>query len=486
MRSNNTLRYLVACLLGVFLVVSLPVQSTAENGTKYDGPRFEGSLSENSLDLLETVEKGLNQAARKARPAVVTVFVEKKINRNRGFPFRFRSPRQPRRQRKVRGLGSGVIIRSNGYIVTNHHVIEGMTDIKVLLPNQEKVDARLVGADPKTDLAVLKINRTNLPELDFADSDRLKVGQWAIAIGSPFALENSVSYGHVSALERSIQATKYENFVQTDAPINRGNSGGPLVNIRGKIIGINTIIQTTSGGSQGVGFASASNLVKRTVTDLIEHGEVKRSWLGVTIQKLPGKVLEQHFGYDHGALVASVRPGSPADESGLKPGNLIIALGDRTIEGPADLQQAIIAHDIGEDVILRVVRDGKTETVTVTLGERPDPREQAKEQSTGSKLLAKLGLGLREISADQAREWGFDVDHPLVQVARLVRGSVAHRAGLRPEDVILSLNRETVTSLGSFKKNLSQLAAAGRDSLLLLIRRDQQRLYVTVPLPKVK
>ncbi|MFB6345504.1 MAG: trypsin-like peptidase domain-containing protein, partial [bacterium] len=376
---NVRLQASVCLSVVMVLTLFLPVTGIAE-APSYSGPRFEGSLSQKYLGALEAVEKGLKQAAEKARPAVVTVFVEKKVSRSRGFPFRFRLPR---RQRKVRGLGSGVIIRSNGYIVTNHHVIKDMTDIKVLLPNEEKVDAKLVGADPKTDLAVLKINRTNLPALDFADSSKLEIGQWTIAIGSPFSLQNSVSYGHVSALQRSIQATKYENFVQTDAPINRGNSGGPLVNIRGEIIGINTVIQSTSGGSQGVGFASASNLVKRTVTDLIEHGQVRRAWLGVSIQKLSAKALQRHYGYDHGALVANVRSGSFADEAGLQPGDLIIELNDKTIEGPADLQQSVIAHDIGERVQLAVVRAGSTKTIDVTLGQRPGNQRRASAESTG-------------------------------------------------------------------------------------------------------
>lgn len=471
--------------LGIILVLLTTIQAFGDDTPEYDGPRFEGTLSENSLNVLKTVQKGLNQAAKKARPAVVTVFVEKTVKRSRGFPFRFRLPGRPQRERKVRGLGSGVIIRSDGYVVTNHHVVEDVSNIKVLLPNQEKVDAELVGADPRTDLAVLKINRSNLPELDFADSSELKVGQWAIAIGSPFALENSVSYGHVSALHRSIQVTKYENFVQTDAPINRGNSGGPLVNIHGEIIGINTVIQSTSGGSQGVGFASASNLVKRTVSDLIEHGEVRRAWLGVSIQKLPSRALEQHFGYDHGALVAGVRENSPAQKAGIKPGDLIVGLGDESIAGPAELQQSVIARDIGEDITLTVVRNGTTKDITVTLGERPSPERVAGE-STGATLLRKLGMGVREISTEQAREWGFEVDHPLVQVARLVRGSIAHRAGVRPDDIILSLNREPVRSLDSLEKTLSQLKQAGKDSLLFLVRRGQRRLYLTVPMPGSK
>ncbi|MFB6345133.1 MAG: Do family serine endopeptidase [bacterium] len=474
---------LVTLLLGFTGIMVSVLTAGAGTNKEYTGPRFNGERPERALNILGDIETGLNYTAEKTRPAVVTVFVQKKVERPGKFPFRFRIPRTPQRKRKARGLGSGVIIRSNGYIVTNHHVVKDVNNIQVLLANQEKVEATLVGADPRTDLAVLKIDRTSLPELDFADSSKLDVGQWAIAVGSPFSLKDSVSYGHVSALKRSIQATQYENFVQTDAPINRGNSGGPLVDIHGDIIGINTVIQSTSGGSQGVGFASASNLVQRTVTDIIKHGKVKRAWLGVTIQKLSADAMKQHFGQEQGALVSDVRQGAPADTAGLKAGDLVTKLNGQAILGPTDLQQAVIAHNPGKEVTLSIIRNGKQKTVSLTLGERPTLKKTETSGPEGSNLLAKLGLGVREIKPARARKLGLDVDHPLVQVVKLGRGSPAHKAGLRPKDIIRSVNRKAVKSVESFRTKLRQASKKGKDSVLMSVQRKDRRLFVTVPFP---
>lgn len=478
---NIVVRSTVSVLsLGLYLLMAIPAARTAPDAPTYQGPRFTGERPAEALNTLKNIEKGLHYAAEKARPAVVTIYVTKNVPR-RTFPFRF-GPQGDRRQ--VRGLGSGVIIRENGYILTNYHVVKNVDEIKVLLYSQERVDATIVGTDPSTDLAVLKIDRTNLPELDFANSNSVQVGDWAIAVGSPFSLRNSVSYGHVSALHRSVQATRYENFIQTDAPINRGNSGGPLVNVEGEIIGINTLIQSTSGGSQGIGFASASNLAKRTATDLIKHGEVRRAWLGVSIQTLSSKALQEHFGADHGALVADVKKNSPAEKAGLKSGDLIVALNETTIQNPKTLQQRVIAHDVGDEVTLTVLRDGERTTLSVTLGARPDQQEASSSNvPEDDGLLPRLGLKLGTVSPEAAKRGGLEVDHPVLVVEGLRRGSVAHRAGLRPKDLILLVNRTEITSVDAFEQYLAKRRKAGKDSVLLLIRRGTRNLYVTLPLP---
>lgn len=469
--------------LVLFGLLTFPHTGLTQPENQYEGPRFEGERPRRALDHLKSIEKGLAYVAEKTRPAVVTVYVEKKIKK-RGFPFKFSPQNKRRRRRKARGLGSGVIIRSNGYIVTNYHVVKDVDEIKVLLHNQKRVNARIVGSDPRTDLAVLKIDRSNLPELDFADSNKLRVGNWAIAVGSPFSLESSVSFGHISALNRSIQATQYENFVQTDAAINRGNSGGPLVNIEGEIIGINTIIQSTSGGSQGIGFASASNLVSRTVSDLIEHGQVKRAWLGVSIQRLSGENLQKHFGTDQGALVAQVKSNSPADTAGLEQGDVIVDLNGESIPGPAELQQSIIQHNPGDSVTLTVIRENERTTIGVTLGIRPSPNRPGREASSKfDGLLRQLGLKLNNLSPEQAQELGLDVNHPVPYVDKIKRGSVAQKSGVRPEDVILTVNRRNVKSVSDLKETLRRLKQQGSDSVLFLIQREGKRLYVSIPLP---
>jgi len=472
----------ILCILIVLAIPLAPLSAVAQQTQKYEGPRFTAEKPESALRDLQSMEKGLTYVAEKVKPAVVTVFVEKTVQ-NRGFPFRDLPFDLPSPERQVRGLGSGAIIRSNGYIVTNNHVVADVDDIQVLLPNQEKVQARLVGSDPSTDLAVLKIDRTNLPELDFANSDNLRVGQWAIAVGSPFSLQNSVSYGHISALQRSIQATQYENFIQTDAPINRGNSGGPLVNIHGEIIGINTLIQSTSGGSQGIGFASASNLVKRTVEDLIDHGEVRRAWLGVAIQQLPAKDLREHYGHEHGALIARVKENGPADTAGLESGDLIIEMEGQPIKDPSDLQRRIIAHEPGDRVSVTVIRERDRKPIDVTLGARPTPEERKEAPPEEEGILSDLGLKVDELPVDQARRLGFEVDHPIPIVERIKRGSIAHRAGLRPKDLILSVNREPVTSVSDLRSRLSELRETETGSVLTLVQRDRSRLYISLPLP---
>ncbi|MFB6347359.1 MAG: Do family serine endopeptidase [bacterium] len=485
-------RPIVLMVVLVFGLLSGPVPVYTADTPVYSGPRFEGTVPEESLAVMKQIEKGLNYTAEKSRPAVVTIYVEKNIKRP-GFPFRF-GPKgipKPRRDegrsqgRKVRGLGSGVIIRSNGYILTNYHVIKDVNEIKVLLHNKKKVSATVVGKDPRTDLAVLKINRRKLPELDFADSSKLNVGQWALAVGSPFSLSNSVSVGHVSALERSIQATQYENFVQTDAPINRGNSGGPLVNIQGEIIGINTIIQSTSGGNQGVGFASASNLAKRTARDLIQYGEVKRAWMGVSIQGLSKRNLQSHFDATQGAVVVKVMTNSPAADGGLKRGDLILAMDGTSIESPTDLQRRVIQHEPGEQVGVVIQRNGEQKKLTITLGERPDAgtSRRANRSERKESILDKLGLSLTEISPEEANRSGFNVDQPILQIQRIQRGSLAHQSGLRPKDLILSINRTPVKGLNSFRKKMNTMVKSGTESVLLLIHRDGRRLYRSLALP---
>lgn len=446
----------------------------------YEGPRFTGERPDGALRALEDIQAGLNYAAAKARPAVVTIYVTREVQR-RTFPFRFGPPG---RERRVRGLGSGVIIRSSGYILTNHHVVKNVDRIKVLLHNQQRVSARIVGTDPGTDLAVLKVDRRQLPALEFADSDEVEVGDWALAVGSPFSLQNSVSFGHVSALHRAIQATRYENFIQTDAPINRGNSGGPLVNIEGEIIGINTLIQSTSGGNQGIGFASAANLARRTARDLIEHGEVRRAWMGVSIQQLAPRKLEEHFGADRGAVVSEVQDDSPADRAGLQAGDLIVSLDGRTIEDPGALQRRVIQHDPGEEVRVTVLREGERRTLTVTLGKRPaqtGARSGARSSRDG--ILSDLGVRLGTVSPKRARRWGVQSDDPVLAIKQVRRGSIAHRAGLRPNDLILTVNRRPLASVEAFRSYLQKAREAGRESVLLLVRRRDNNLFVTLPLP---
>lgn len=472
-----------------------------------DTPAYEGDPGapdrpQEALRTAKNVEEALTYASRKARPAVVTIFTRKEISAP-GFPFRtprgndqfdeffrrfFDGPRE--RSRKVTGLGSGMIIRSDGYVLTNHHVIAQADEIEVMLNNRESVKAEVVGSDEESDLAVLKVDRTGLPTLDFANSNELEVGQYAIAIGSPFQMANSVSVGHVSALHRAINAKRYEDLIQTDAAINQGNSGGPLVNVEGEAIGINTLILSQgSQGSQGVGFAISANLAERTAEDLIEYGRVKRPWLGVVIQEVTSEMAE-HVEAENGVIVSEVKEGSPADEAGLEPGDVIVEFDGQDVRTPHDLQRRVLSKTIGDEVQLTVhSREEGRATVTTTLAELP--REDAPEsdraepdrdeEDTEEPMSLKLGMELGTLSEEEAREQGIVPPRPVIQVEDIRRGSAASQARLQPGDLILRIGNEPVSGADKFNEILTSLHERGEDKVLLHVRRDSN-FFTLLPL----
>lgn len=472
-----------------------------------DAPTYEGSHEtperpQAALRAAKNVEKALTYASRRARPAVVTIFTRKEVSAP-GFPFQaphgndrfdeffrrfFDVPQQ--RSRKVTGLGSGMIIRSDGSVLTNYHVIAQADEIEVMLNNRESVKAEVVGSDEESDLAVLKVNRTGLPTLDFANSNELQVGEYAIAIGSPFQMTNSVSVGHVSALHRAINAKRYEDLIQTDAAINQGNSGGPLVNIEGEAIGINTLILSQgSRGSQGVGFAISANLAERTAEDLIEYGRVKRPWLGVVIQEVTSEMAE-HVEAENGVIVSEVKEGSPADESGLKPGDVIVEFDGEDVRTPHDLQRRVLSKSIGDEVTLTVhSREEGRKTLTTTLVELPredEPRSGRvspdEEESTPEEPMSlKLGMKLGTLSEEEARSQGMVPPRTVLQVQDIKRGSAASQARLQPGDLILRIGNEPITSEEKFNEILTRLHERGEDKVLLHVRRDSN-FFTLLPL----
>lgn len=454
-----------------------------------------------ALETARSMEKAFHYAAEKARPAVVTIYTRKQVKAP-GFPFRTPNgdprlddffkrffDRPEPRSREVTGLGSGIIMRSDGYIVTNYHVVAQADEIEVLLSNRESVKAEVVGTDEESDLAVLKIDRTNLPTLEFADSSKLNVGQYAIAIGSPFQLRNSVSVGHVSALHRAINAKRFEDLVQTDAAINRGNSGGPLINIEGEVIGINTLIMSEgSQGSQGVGFAISSNLAKRTARDLIEYGRVKRPWLGVIIQELTTE-MSKHVDAEHGVIVAEVKDGSPAAKAGIEAGDVILKFNGKTVRTPHDLQRLVLAQKIGDEVEVTVHQQGgDVKSYTVTLGELPSqtgPSESTDESDQSEdkpdNISQKLGMQLEQLTEKEAKQAGVVPPRPVLKVAEIQRGSPAMKANLRPGDLILRVGDEPVESVDQFNSLLSKVKESGESKVLLHVRRDSN-FFTLLPL----
>ena len=388
----------------------------------------------------------------------------------------------PRRQRS---LGSGFIISRDGYIVTNYHVVEDAEDIKVQLRGQDKpLKAKVVGHDSELDLAVVKIDDgSDLPFLEFGDSDAAKVGSWVMAIGNPFGLQNTVTAGIVSAKGRVIGAGPFDNFIQTDASINPGNSGGPLLDMDGKVIGINTAIVAAA---QGIGFAIPSNMVKMVISDLKEQKEIKRGWLGVSIQDVDENIAKAlGLAEPAGALISSVMEGDPAAKAGVKVGDVVTAVNGQEIRDANGLLRAIASIKPGGKAELALWRKGQSLTVAATLSQR-DSAKLAKSKPGGPEnqeeekpVTDDLGLALRPLKPDESRALGLTPGKGLV-VVDIATGSAAEEAELRPGDVVLEANQTPVDAVAELGKVLDDARPKG--VVLLLLKRGQQNLFVTVPL----
>jgi Do/DeqQ family serine protease len=479
------MKALVAGLAAALIVVTLAVPPTAAQSTARSKPnpartptRLEGTDPRAVLRLLEDA---FTAVADRVTPAVVNVSTmpDKASAPDGGGEERFREffgddlyeryfKRRPRED--ARASGSGVIVDPKGYILTNNHVIENARDITVRLSDSRKFPARLVGRDPKTDLAVLKVEApAPLPVAELADSDRLRVGQWAIAIGNPFGLDRTVTVGIISATARNrVGVTTYENFIQTDASINPGNSGGPLLNLDGKVIGINTAIVATG---QGIGFSIPINEAKAVMGQLIARGRVVRGWLGVVIQDVTDE-LAGTFGVREreGVLVADVMKGGPADGGGVRPGDVVVEFGGTRIREVPDLQRRVANIAPGQPVKLTVVRDTRRVTLSVTLGEMP-----ADEPTLAAVDPSAEGFGLRTeaLSPDIAEQLKVPFTRGVV-VADVAAGGPADAAGLRRGDVILEVGRQPVSDPAELSRALTALAP-GDAALLYVHRRAAER-----------
>ncbi|HKZ04093.1 MAG TPA: DegQ family serine endoprotease [Methylomirabilota bacterium] len=377
-----------------------------------------------------------------------------------------------------RGTGSGFIINPDGYVVTNNHVVEDAGTIRLKLSDGREFDATIVGRDPKTDLALLKVDARGLPVIPLGDSAALQVGEPVMAIGNPFGLEQTVTTGIVSATGRVIGAGPYDDFVQTDAPINPGNSGGPLVNARGQVVGINSVIFSRTGGSVGIGFSIPVNLAKSVFTQLAANGRVERGWLGVTIQELtPALVKSLGLADGHGALVAQVTEDSPAAVAGVKQGDVIVSVAGRPVARSADLPPLVANLEPGRPVALSVIRDGKPVTLNVTVA-RLDDGETRGSARASAESQGRLGLVVGPLTPDLAEELSLPRNLRGVVVREVRDGSPAAEAGLRPADVILQANRRAVTSVEELRQAVEKTQKG--NPILLLIRRDKAERYVTL------
>ncbi|MBV1840217.1 MULTISPECIES: Do family serine endopeptidase [Photobacterium] len=406
-------------------------------------------------------------------PAVVSIAVEGKQVSKQRLPETFRFffgpdfPEEQIRERPFRGLGSGVIINADkGYVVTNHHVIGGADKIMVQLHDGREVAAELIGSDEMSDIALLKLKKTDdLTEIKLADSDKLRVGDFAVAIGNPFGLGQTVTSGIISALGRSgLNIENFENFIQTDAAINSGNSGGALVNLNGELVGINTAILGPNGGNVGIGFAIPVNMVKNLTQQILEYGEVKRGVLGVQGGELTAELAEA-FGYDtnYGAFVNQVMPDSAAAKAGLKAGDIITTVNGKKIRSFAELRAKIATLGAGKEVSLGIVRDGKEQSVNVTL------QEASLNKVKADNLHQNLaGAEFANTTADDGVKG--------VKVTSLQANSLAARYGLKEGDIILGVNRQAIRNLGELRKALDRSAGV----MALEVKRGDNILYLII------
>jgi len=436
---------------------------------------FGSLLAQNSV--VSQFSKAFADVAEKAKPAVVTIITDKVISMRQfddfGFFFQPNIPRK--REFKTNALGSGVIVDSEkGYILTNNHVVDEMDGIRVKLFDKREFDATIIGTDPKTDLAVLQIDADKLDDMRLGNSDDLRVGEWVMAVGSPFSenLSHTVTTGIVSAIGRSniLDSGSYEDFIQTDAAINPGNSGGALLNMDGELIGINTAIATGGyeKGNRGVGFAIPSNMADRIMSDLIDKGYVTRSWLGVIIQDLDSETAEAlDISTRNGALIADVVKDSPAQDAGMQEGDVIVEFNGRSIMNTANLKNVVSLSAPESTNRVKVIRNGSPKTVKVTLQELPDNPQQFATRKRGNDN--NFGLELKRINESLKKKYEIDEDQDALVVTRIDPKGEAYEKGIREGDIIKRVGTEKVDSLKKFDRLVEKSKQKG--TVLLLVKK---------------
>lgn len=389
-----------------------------------------------------------------------------------------RAPRQAPEQRE-QGLGSGVVMTADGYILTNNHVVDGATNVTVTLADKREFKAKVIGTDPKSDIAVLKIDATNVSPITVADSSKVQVGDYALAIGDPFGVGQTVTMGIVSATGRShLGIEQYEDFIQTDAPINPGNSGGALVNDRGELIGINTaIIAHGSEGNQGIGFAIPANMARNVMEQIVEHGKVTRAYLGIVPQDVTPDIAKQ-FGEKEarGALVADVSAGSPAQKSGVERGDIILEVNGKAVADSNDLRMTISMMPPDSDANLKVLRNGSAKELEVKLSTLPTEEAAAhsEDNADSSASSALAGVSVENLDAQSASDLGLSPDTKGVVVTNVDPSSEAAEAGLRRGDVIQEVNRRPVKNTADFERAIG----SSKDKPLLLVDRNGSTMYL--------
>ena len=452
-----------ALALSPLAQAEVPFFSSDESSTQAALPDFTKLVEENGKGVVNA----RTQTVQSPFPGLDDRTAE--LFRRFGFPI---IPFGPQEQRlpEQRGTGSGFIISSDGVILTNAHVVEGADEIRIRLTDNREFSGKVLGLDKKTDIAVVKIEAKNLPVLKIGSSEKLKVGEWVAAIGSPFGLDNTVTAGIVSAKSRALPSEEYVPFIQTDVAVNPGNSGGPLFNMKGEVVGINSQIFSTSGGFMGLSFSIPIDLAIQIKDQLIENGRVIRGRIGVGIQAVTQDLAEA-FGLKtpRGAVITPLEKGQPGEKAGLKVGDIVVALNGQTINSANDLPVKISAMKPGTQAKLTILRDGKEKEVTVTVAENA---EDSVSPNEAKQTQGKLGVSVRALSEEELKE--LELTNGLLVTE--VRAAAA-RAGLMPRDIILSANGKSVKTVGDLRR-----AVSGAEKVALLVQRQQSRIFIAVDL----
>jgi len=445
-----------------------------------------GGASHPSVAPTKDLGKSFVEVARKVKPSVVSIRVERTVTVSpwrgfgedffRGTPFEdfFRFRQEPPQRRKQMGGGSGVIVDSKGQILTNHHVVEGADKITIRLSDGRELKGSVRGTDPRTDLAVVEVEATNLPAAALGNSDKIEVGEWAIAIGSPFGLQETVTVGVISAKGRTgLRTGTYEDFIQTDASINPGNSGGPLVNIDGEVIGINAMIIQPG---QGIGFAIPINLARDIMTELIRSGKVVRPWVGIGLQDLTEDLVKSfNLKEKEGALISQVYEGSPAEKSDLRAGDVIVEIDGKKVQNSQEVVREVLKKKVGEKIEFVVIREGKPTKVSVTTAPMPSEPEERKAVQPGIEIW--FGLRVRTLTPEIARQLGIAKAEGVV-IEQVEEGSVARDAGLKNGDVIMEVNREKIRNERDFRAAMGK--SKSDQGVLFLVNRKGSMFFVSL------